>query len=270
MPSEDGTEHSLNPLKPSDYNRDWYPKLPQDEKSLSNYLTDEVHRLDNLGWENVDQLTKKYYKPYGREKNSPLPPLQEGFVRLFRGEDNREDFAKSHIIPPGAGRWWSCFLFDASLYTEEGEGNIYYIDVPESVAQQSSVIKLGPEKLDRVSTHPEEFYLPPEYATEVFAESHLLNWNTIHQLLKEGEYTKQGIDIMREDLSEDKNIKAQIKEKLTHLVFSSLSGFWMDQRKPNSDEHESIESARTTEQKPGIVKDVNTAEYLLAKICGWR
>lgn len=240
--------------------------VPHDPEQLYKFLTNRdpwnrIYNLDQLRNEDLNRLFSEYFEPYPRKPHPSLPQTPQGYARLFRGEGNREEYAKHTEVTEGTGRWWSAFLDDAAGYTEDrATGSVYYVEVPESVVQESHTGRLGEEGVDRPSTHPYEFFIPRDYLDGQKSTPKLLEWKLVDELLSDREYTQWGVDIGRiedDSLTREEHTKVGIRQRLMDLAFNSLAGFRLSQKDP-------------TEQKPRIIPDVKTAENLLARVCGWR
>ena len=121
-------------------------------------------------------------KPWAKKPGpiDPLPPVREGYVRLYRAEyagprRNIPDWITQGQDASGhteaAGRW---FVEDRSMLdfylNDIGEhGAVFYVDVPEEVAARSRVSSTSETVMGRTpasfSKDPEnEFFLPREFA----------------------------------------------------------------------------------------------------------
>lgn len=217
-------QEGLFPVSPA---KDGYLVLPtQDPKSLCNFLQDyhnSVYDLDCIKNKSLNRVFAAYFKSYPRRNPPILPVTPNGFVRLFRGEsESREEFASYSKVHFTTGAWWSAFLDDAVSYAKGGHEKhrkasvVYYVDIPEEVAQKSQVSRLGGEKIDRPSIHPQEFFIPPAYMGDRIGTPQLVDWEVVGSLLKDGEYTRLG---------KDSNKIMAVREKLQKLHLMLLVGF---------------------------------------------
>ncbi|MCL4416647.1 MAG: hypothetical protein M1268_01480 [Patescibacteria group bacterium] len=231
---------------------DKWRQLPENDNNILDEVRD-CHGLEEFSNDDLNILFDKFFTPYPTREYSGLPKTGEDFVRLFRGERDRKEFAKFSKIAPGAGRWWTPYLYIAANCYGVNGGMTYYVDIPESVAQESSVTRLGSENLDRQSTHPEEFYLPEKYLDQ----RQIMSKQLIDDLLENGEYTKSGRKPGIEESESVDAIRSEIRSRLSNLALSEICRFWAAKKFPEI-------------QPSKIIQEVSVAENLLAKICGWR
>jgi hypothetical protein len=112
------------------------------------------------------------------QQHPGLPPVLPGFVRLFRGEGMAEpgqpplpDWIEQakHMqgIYEAEGRWFHPLRGEAEWYANEAEnGRLFYVDLPERVANDSLINNLPEDHpARRFSARPnEEHFLPREIA----------------------------------------------------------------------------------------------------------
>lgn len=75
-----------------------------------------------------------------------LPPVQDGFIRLFRAEGGtrgyQDTFSKTNIAPiaknfvEGDTKYYTPKLVDAAMYADEYKAPIKYIDIPQTLAKK--------------------------------------------------------------------------------------------------------------------------------------
>lgn len=268
---------SLSESKPNSLNFDSRPDdpngfdfFPNNRRDLAAYLESSgfLHQysganyLSDIPPNRLTTLIAEYFEPWNTKTANLVPPTKEGYIRLFRGERNYDDqYSKTHKIPHGAGKWWSSFLDYAAGYVKKGGkyyGDVYYIDIPEQIAQNAHVLRLGPEELDRASTHPHEFYIDLEHTSQ----KNKMTTEQIDALLKKGVYSQSGIDDIIEEPAEEDFLHARIRRRLLDLASNELAGFWEAQNRPTENE--------STGRQEKVVTNVEGAENLLARIMGWR
>lgn len=260
--------------------------LESREITLSEYLDPDSHELDfsadkvdTLGDIDSDvliYLLSEYFKPVSREGRPGFPPIPEGHVRLFRGEQARgED--EDVISLEGQGRWWTQFLDIAADYAEGDEGRIYFLDVPEDIAQRSVISRLH-ETLDRPVGGSDafifEFYIPLEYVDGEKGTQNVLTALTVEGLLKQGEFTRFGVHLEPndeyEDLTDTQKERRDIRGKLIDLSAEATLSFWDSYKYEHDSDFRQQHPDAENYTKPKSPNSVESAEYLLAKVSGWK
>jgi hypothetical protein len=250
--------------------------LQHDDLTLDQYLSPDLDMtLEDIDRDILAYLLDRYFKPVNRDERPGFPPIPEGHVRLFRGEQPRSE--EEEITFEGQGRWWTQFLDIAADYAEGEEGKVYFLDLPEDVAQ-GSVISRTHGTMDRPVGGGDafifEFYVPAEYLDAGKGVQNSLHAETVNQLLSQGEFTRFGVYLRPEDeynsLSSDQKERWEVRSRLTNLSAEALPSFWDSYKYENDPSFREAHPDAENYQKPSYPESPETAEYLLAKISGWR
>lgn len=135
--------------------------------------------IQQLGLDPVEMLLAMTTGPGRSVGKALLPPVQKGFMRLFRGESHAApkgpSWVKEHLNLPehaaqknAAGRWFTHDPEIASWYVKDAgtSGKLMYVDVPVEVAEAARVTKQAAD-VAKYSLDPvNEFFLPAEFAAK--------------------------------------------------------------------------------------------------------
>lgn len=172
----------------------------------------------------------------------PLPPLQEGYVRLYRGDavdearlPLSEEAGSRHMSAHSAGRWFTDAPAAAEGYAvarkADSPGSLRrqrFIDLPVSVAETFNTPNLPPEEIWEANgghSVSNEWLLPPEFAE------------------KAREYQVQ---------YDEKLYEPGVEDELTALFYSPDVTAYFYNIDPDS--------------VPDLIKDPNTAKALLEQL----
>lgn len=246
------------------------------ESHNSRWWQDRVNTLGDIDGDILIYLLSEYFKPVNKEGRPGFPTIAEGNVRLFRGEQTRSD-DEDVISFEGQGRWWTQFLDIAANYADGEDGKVYFLDVPEVTAQNSIISRIH-EDLDRPVGGGDafifEFYIPSEHVGEEKGIQNTLDPQTVDALLNEGEFTRFGVELGEdaeyEDITDAQKERWTVRSRLIDLSAEATLDFWDSYKyEHDSDFHQQHPDAKNY-QKPKRPESIETAEYLLAKISGWR
>lgn len=210
--------------------------LESREITLSEYLDSEddyrIYHIKSLGdidKDILEYLFDEYFKPVSREGKHGFPPISDGFVRLFRGEQPYD--LEDMVSFEGRGGWWTQYLDYAANYAKVDGGKVYLLDVPERVVQNSTISRVD-EKLNRPVggkyAFTTEFYIPAKYTNEVKGTDHLLNPTVVDDLLSQGEFTQYGVSphIKYSDYTESQKELRTIRSNVLNLAGDDIYRFW--------------------------------------------
>ena len=236
--------------------------------------SDEINTLGDIDNDILMYLLSEYFKPASRDGRPGFPTIAKGHVRLFRGEQPRgED--EEVISFEGQGRWWTQFLDIAADYAEGEDGKIYFLDVPETIAQDSIISRVH-EDLDRPVGGGDafifEFYIPSEHVGEAKGIQNTLDPQTVDTLLNKGEFTRFGDDPRTEyeDLPDTQKERGNVRSRLINLSADAILSFWDSYTYDHNPDFRQKHPDRENYQKPKYPNSIESAEYLLAKISGWK
>lgn len=243
-------------------------------KYLDPYSGDRVQALGDIDTDVLMFVLDKYFPPINREARVGFPAIPPGQVRLFRGEQARSD--DEGVIPfEGQGRWWSQYLDIAADFAEGDEGTIYFIDVPEDVAQRGTISRTE-EELDRPVGGSDafafEFYVPANLIGDGKGIENTLDPEALDALLRNGEFTRFENDPRNENESrtEEQDDRSDIRGKLINLTADALLDYWSSYKYEHDPNFREKHPDAENYTKPKWPNSPEAAEYLLAKISGWK